>query len=88
MLPALSVAVTVTVEVPAVVGFPVVFPVGASVIPGANAPEVTAKEYGPAPPLAVKVTEYAAPTVAAGSVRGARASATVMDSCAVAVFAG
>ena len=50
---ALSVAVTVNMKVPAVVGVPESVPSGASVSPAGAAPVVTAQVYGAKPPVAV-----------------------------------
>ena len=55
---ALSVTVTVKLNVPGVVGEPVSAPVAAfSVTPGGNAPVVTDHVYGGVPPLAASVPE-------------------------------
>jgi hypothetical protein len=53
--PFASVARTVNVEVPAVVGVPAINPAAVSVSPGGSAPAVTSNVYGPAPPLPVIV---------------------------------
>ena len=51
--PLASVAVTVKVNVPAVVGVPEIMPLLVSDIPGASSPAVMLKVYGTCPPLAV-----------------------------------
>lgn len=62
--PSASVAVTVKVDVPAVVGVPeMVAP--DNVRPAGNVPVVTLHVYGVEPPLAANVCEYAADTSAA-----------------------
>jgi len=57
---------TVKIKIPAVVGNPLITPVVESVNPWANVPATTDQEYGGVPPVAAKVWEYDAPTVAAG----------------------
>ena len=66
----LSVAVMVKLTAPLAVGVPVIAPALESVRPAGRAPLVIAKVYGPVPPLAVTVCEYAVPTAGAGSVLG------------------
>jgi hypothetical protein len=63
-----SVTITETVEVPAVVGVPVMAPLAASARPaGSELPDATAQVYVPVPPVAARVVEYWTPTVAGGS---------------------
>ena len=68
--PAASVACTVKVKVPAVVGVPVSAPPVASVNPGGSVPVTRVNEYGPVPPEAVNVWLYAVPTAPEGIVVG------------------
>src|SRR5579883_2509388 len=78
---AVSVAVTVKVEVPAAVGVPPMLPSGPRLRPAGKAPLVTSQTYEPVPPLAASVVEYAVPTVPLGSdvvVIVTGAAATVM----------
>jgi hypothetical protein len=67
-----SVPVTVKVQVQAAVGVPVIAPVLESASPAGSAPLATVVEkvYGAAPPEAVSVWLYAAPTVPLASVVG------------------
>jgi hypothetical protein len=50
-----SVAVTVKVDVPTIVGVPVMLPLDTSVNPVGKDPLVTANVYGPVPPVAANV---------------------------------
>ncbi len=52
---ALSAACTVTVEVPAVVGVPLITPEVDNVRPAGKVPVVTVQVYGAVPPIAVNV---------------------------------
>ena len=61
--PAESVTVMEKLDVPAAVGVPEIAPFDATVSPAGREPLVTAKEYGPVPPVAVTVWEYAVPVV-------------------------
>jgi hypothetical protein len=61
-----SVACTVKLDWPALVGVPLIVPPGLKFRPAGNAPEVTVHEYGAVPPVAVSVVEYAIPTVPLG----------------------
>src|ERR1700733_2210391 len=61
-----SVACTVNVEVPAVVGVPEMVPSLASDSPAGSDPEVTDQLYGLVPPEADRSWLYALPTVASG----------------------
>jgi hypothetical protein len=66
-----SVAVIVKLDAPAVVGVPLMTPLPVfSDNPPGSAPAVTAKLYGPVPPLAVIVWEYGVATVPLGNVGG------------------
>ena len=68
--PVLSVTVTVTGDGPGeakVDTVPEIVPAELSVRPFGRNPPVIANVYGPVPPLASKVVEYAAPWVAFGS---------------------
>ena len=65
--PSAAVASTVTVALPETVGVPDTTPVLLSVRPAGSDPAARLKAYGAAPPLAVSVCEYAAPTTAVGS---------------------
>ena len=56
---------------PACVGVPEISPAGESVSPAGSEPALTVNVNGPAPPLAVTVSLYAAPVNAFGSVAGA-----------------
>ena len=63
---------TPKLKLPDAVGVPLRIPAAVSVSPVGSAPEVTAQEYVPMPPLAVKVVVgYAMPWLPAGSVSGA-----------------
>ncbi len=67
MQPFESVAVTVKVNVPGVVGVPEITPpLVSGDKPVGRAPVVTLKVYGPVPPVAVKVWLYAIPAVPCG----------------------
>jgi len=60
-----SVAVTVTVDVPAVVGVPLTTPAGDRANPWGKAEgAVVVKVYDPDPPVAVTACEYVDPTTA------------------------
>src|SRR4051794_32311498 len=64
-----SVTLTVKLEVPAVVGVPVIVPFVASVSPAGSDPALTDHVYGAVPPLAVRVCcGYTDPAVPAGRV--------------------
>ncbi len=63
---AASTTVTVTVEVPAVVGVPEMTPVPALIVRPAGSP-VADQLYGGVPPTALTVAEYAVAAVPAGS---------------------
>jgi hypothetical protein len=66
-----SVAVTVKLDVAAVVGVPVIAPVAAlSERPAGKLPAETLNVYEPLPPVALTVCEYATPTVPFGKVAG------------------
>jgi hypothetical protein len=55
VVPELSFTCAVNVEVPAVVGVPVILPLAASASPAGSAPTVTVHVFPPLPPLAVRV---------------------------------
>ena len=74
--PFASVAVMSKLLLTALLGVPLSTPARDSDKPAGNAPEVTAKAYGPVPPDAVRVCEYAAPVVPLGSVLGASVTTT------------
>ena len=57
----------VAVVVPAVVGVPVMIPVGSSERPVGKLPAVMLHVYGLIPPAAARVLEYGAPTFATGT---------------------
>ena len=68
MQPFASVAVTVKLKVPVMVGVPLTVPVLESDIPAGSAPLVTAKVVAPTPPVCVIVVGgYASKTVPAGN---------------------
>jgi hypothetical protein len=86
-----SVTVSVTGEVPALVGTPVICPLAASANPAGKVPVVTAHEYVGVPPLACTLKLYELFTVALGSVAVATANGaglTLMLTCCVALIAG
>src|SRR5579871_156474 len=61
----------VKLKVPPAVGVPLITPEEAfRANPGGNPPPVSVQEYGPAPPEAESVNEYAVPAVAPGSAAG------------------
>jgi hypothetical protein len=64
---ALSFTCTVKLEVPAVVGVPLIAPLAASDSPAGSEPTVVDHVLPPDPPLATRVCEYATPTVPLGS---------------------
>src|SRR5581483_8687820 len=64
---AASSAVTVKVDVPAVVGVPLITPAGDSVSPAGRAPPLTDHVYGAVPEIAARVAEYRTPTAPAVS---------------------
>ena len=57
-----SVAVTVKLKLPAVVGVPVMIPFEFRVNPAGSWPATTTQVYGVVPPLADRPVEYAVPT--------------------------
>ena len=61
----LSVAVIVKLDVPVAVGVPLMTPALLKLRPAGKMPVVTAYVYGLAPPLVLRDTEYALPTVPA-----------------------
>ena len=64
-----SVARTVKLDVPSVVGVPVIAPVASFKLkPGGSAPETTLHFGAPVPPVAVRVVLYLDPAVPSGSV--------------------
>ena len=65
--PVASVTVTVNELDPGVVGVPVIAPLDDIDNPAGSEPAVTLKEYGPVPPVAATVWEYADPVVPAGN---------------------
>ncbi len=65
--PALSRTCAVKLLAPAVVGVPVMAPLGAKVSPAGGDPPVTDHVYGGAPPDAASVAEYEAPTTPGAS---------------------
>ena len=69
-----SIAVTVKVTEPAVVGVPEIAPAGESASPSGSLPDVTDQVSGPIPARVLSVAAYRAPTVARGSVCGGIAS--------------
>ena len=73
-LPAVLLACTVNVEVPAVVGFPDSTPLEFNVNPAGNVPE--ALNDGAGLPEAANVYEYATPTVAPGGETAVNTGAT------------
>lgn len=86
--PAVSATCTVKFEVPAVVGVPLSTPVLLRETPAGKDPVLTDQVCEPVPPVAVKVCEYAVPTVPLGMVEAlliAMAAATVRDSVLVMV---
>ncbi len=64
----MSVAFTVGLKVPVLVGVPEITPVVDRDRPAGKAPATRDHEYGGTPPVAVREVEYANPTLAAGSV--------------------
>src|SRR5262245_11166559 len=64
----LSVTRIVKLNEPSAVGVPLSIPPDETVSPCGNEPEDSDQVYGAIPPVAVKVCEYAAPTLAVGSV--------------------
>src|ERR1700730_2769522 len=64
---ALSLTVTSKLNVPDVLGIPLITPVALRVTPEGSAPSVTAQLYGGVPPWAVNVWEYCTPVVPLGS---------------------
>jgi hypothetical protein len=84
---ALSVTLTVNVEMPAAAGVPVMAPFAANDNPPGKMPDVTLHEYGGAPPFAVRVVQYATPTIPSAKVvvgLDSVAGATVIDNNLVA----
>ena len=69
--PLASVACAVKLDVPGVVGVPLIAPLVPSDNPAGSAPAIFVNEYGAVPPLAETVAKYAAPVVPCGSVVGA-----------------
>jgi hypothetical protein len=65
--PPWSVTVTVKSDFPAVVGVPAIAPAALTFKPAGNSPAVTLQLFGPLPPLACSVCEYAVPAVPFGS---------------------
>jgi hypothetical protein len=68
--PVTSIACTVNVELPSVVGVPDNVPPESRLRPAGNVPALLVKVYPPLPPLAVMVWLYADPTVPVGNVLG------------------
>jgi hypothetical protein len=68
MLPFGSVAGTVKFAAPAAVGVPASAPAALSEIPAGRLPAETVQVYGPVPPPAASVCEYAVPTAAFGKL--------------------
>ena len=73
LLLALAPALSDTLKVmetgpPAVIGFPEINPLELSVSPAGSVPDAIDQVYGDVPPVAVRVWEYATPTVAFGKV--------------------
>jgi hypothetical protein len=85
-----SVAFTVTVDVPAMVGVPVTTQPAPRVSPAGSVPAVITQLYGAVPPETPIVPLYGVPTVAAGGevMVSVPAAATVMLSGPVTVSAG
>src|SRR6185437_6285008 len=73
MLPA-SIACTVKVKSPLVVGVPDRMPPVLRVRPGGSVPPVVVKVYGAVPPVAANVCRYATPFVPGGNAAGLRVS--------------
>ena len=70
MQPVVSVARTVKLKLPTVVGVPVNAPLDASDNPAGSAPLEMLNAYDPPPPVAVTVWLYAVPVTPAGSEAG------------------
>lgn len=86
-----SVAVTFTVDVPAVVGVPVMAQLAAIVRPAGRLPELIAQVYGAVPPATPMLPLYGVLTVASAgglSVSDDESPSTVMVTGAVVVLAG
>ena len=86
-----SVACTVKLEVPTVVGVPLSTPAVLSESPAGSVPEASDQKYGCVPPAAASVWEYASPTVPPARlavVTTSGAGATVTESPFVAVCVG
>src|ERR1051325_2032000 len=77
-----SVAVITALNVPAIVGVPLIAPVEPlSVTPFGRAPAVTLNETVPVAPVSVSCAEYAALTCPSGSVDGSRLRLPHADVC-------
>jgi len=86
-----SVALTVTVDVPAAVGVPLTRQFAPSMRPAGSASAVIAQEYGAVPPVTPIVCEYGVPTVPAGNVLTTSVSpalSIVIVSCPLTLLAG
>jgi hypothetical protein len=86
-----SVACTVRLAVPAVVGVPLTTQPVPSVKPDGKAPDVIVQEYGAVPPLTPTVAEYGVPTCPPGRVPveiASGAGAIMSDTGPEAVAAG
>ena len=88
-----SVACTVKLDWPALVGVPLIVPALLKLRPAGNAPDAIVQEYGIVPPVAVSVNEYAFPTMPFGTeavviVSGGALAFMVMDNGFVAFSTG
>jgi hypothetical protein len=81
--PSLSAALTVICDVPAALGVPPISPDEASVRPAGSDPENKDHVYPPEPPVAVRVDEYAVPTVPTGSDVVVTETGGLIVSCAL-----